>query len=1002
METTANAWSLRPRDGSGQPPDNRSRAMRDLRIAAGNPPTSRFGALGPGGACGLHPAGHPRGDALCSAAETTSGGSASRRVVPHRPMDRDLALSSHNLPFLESVYEQYLADPNSVDPTWRSLIAELEAGTAAPAGSASVAPSQTAAGIEQIDLQYRVDRMIANYRLFGHIGADIDPLGRPRDMITPALDLSFYGLTEAHLDRRFSASDLFIGSGPVTLREIVGRLRRTYCRKIGVEYFGINRIEQRAWLRERMEAVENEVLPSPEEQGRLLESLVRVDSVDKFIHTKFIGAKRFSIAGAESMIALLETLVESAGDEHGVEGIIMGMAHRGRLNVMMNVMGQTPAQIFSRFAGGDPLENLGRGDVKYHLGSHRWHRTHGGKELYLALGFNPSHLEAIVPVMTGRVRAGQDLMSDAERRRMLLVSIHGDAAIMGQGVVAETLNLAHLPGYTIGGTIRVVINNQVGFTTNPIESRSTVYCTAVADMLHVPVFHVNGDDPEAAAYVARLALAYRQRFRTDVIIDLVCYRRFGHNEGDEPTFTQPSMYEIIHRQPSVREKYQALLLSRGTVTEAQVKALDETVRAELERALDEVRRQSLSTAPPPMHGVWESYRGGPDSEVPIVETKVPLSRLEAITRHVTAAPEGFTLHPKLARFVEELQQMGAGQAPVSWAFAEHMAYGSLLLDGASVRLSGQDTMRGTFTHRHVGWVDPKTEQRHVPLATLPGAKGSFSVYNSPLSEFAVLGFEFGYTLAAPETLVIWEAQFGDFCNGAQVIIDQFISSSEDKWNRISGLVMFLPHGYEGQGPEHSSARLERFLQLCAEDNMQVCNFTTPAQLFHALRRQIVRKWRKPLIVMTPKSLLRTKASFSPLSELHEGRFHRMIDDAEVDPGAVKRVMLCSGKIYYELAAARAARGRRAVAIVRVEQLYPLADETLLDALPYPAGTPAVWVQEEPANMGAWWHWRSRFGDTLAGRFPLSRVSRDPSPSPATGSHASHDLEQRRLVEQALG
>jgi 2-oxoglutarate dehydrogenase E1 component len=956
-----------------------------------------------GGGCGPHTVGRPFTDALCSAAETTPAARRAAQVVSHRPMDRDLALSSHNLPFLESVYEQYLADPNSVEPEWRSLLAELDAGATAPASSASVAPSQTAAGAEQIDLQYRVDRMIANYRLLGHIGADIDPLGRPRDITTPALDLSFYGLSEAHLDRRFSASDLFIGSGPVPLREIVGRLRRTYCRKIGVEYFGMNRIEQRAWLRERMEAVENEVLPSPQEQQRLLESLVRVDSVDKFIHTKFIGAKRFSISGAESMIALLETLVEDAGDAHGVEGIIMGMAHRGRLNVMMNIMGQTPAQIFSRFAGGDPLENLGRGDVKYHLGSHRWHRTQGGKEIYLALGFNPSHLEAIVPVMTGRVRAGQDLMGDAERRRMVLVSIHGDAAIMGQGVVAETLNLAYLPGYTIGGTIRVVINNQVGFTTNPMESRSTVYCTAVADMLHVPVFHVNGDDPEAAAYAAKLALAYRQQFHSDVIIDLVCYRRFGHNEGDEPTFTQPSMYEIIHGQKSVREKYQALLLSRGTVSEEQVKGMEDAVRTELEHALDEVRRQSLSTAPPPMHGVWESYPGGPDSKVPDVETKVPLPTLQAITKHVTTPPEGFSLHPKLVRFVEELQQMGAGEAPVSWAFAEHMAYGSLVLDGASVRLSGQDTVRGTFTHRHVGWVDTKTEQRYMALATLPGAKGTFTAYNSALSEFAVLGFEFGYTLAAPETLVIWEAQFGDFCNGAQVIIDQFISSSEDKWNRISGLVMFLPHGYEGQGPEHSSARLERFLQLCAEDNMQVCNFTTPAQLFHALRRQIVRKWRKPLIVMTPKSLLRTKASFSPLSELHAGRFHRTIDDDGVDPAAVKRVMLCSGKIYYELAAARAVRERGDVAIVRVEQLFPFPSMELRETLArYEGARQLYWVQEEPRNMGAWTFVRSRLESLAEGRWEDPRfVGRVPSASPATGSSESHKFEQDQIMEEAF-
>jgi 2-oxoglutarate dehydrogenase E1 component len=586
---------------------------------------------------------------------------------------------------------------------------------------------------------------------------------------------------------------------------------------------------------------------------------------------------------------------------------------------------------------------------------------------------------------------------------MILVTIHGDAAIMGQGVVPETLNLAHLPGYTVGGTIRVVINNQVGFTTNPSESRSTVYCTAVADMLHVPVFHVNGDDPEAAAYVAKLAVAYRQRFHSDVIIDLVCYRRFGHNEGDEPTFTQPSMYSVIQRQASVREKYQQQLIERGTVTEADVQRLDEQVRAELEHALDEVRQKSPSTAPPPMHGVWERYQGGPDAEVPVVETKVPRATLEAIAQHVTTVPEGFHLHPKLTRFVDELRQMGAGGSPVSWAFAEHMAYGSLLLDGASVRLSGQDAMRGTFTHRHAGWVDAKDERRYCALGTLPGAKGSFAVYNSPLSEFAVLGFEFGYTLAAPETLVIWEAQFGDFANGAQVIIDQFISSSEDKWNRISGLVMFLPHGYEGQGPEHSSARLERFLQLCAEDNMQVCNFTTPAQLFHALRRQIVRKWRKPLVIMTPKSLLRTRASFSPLSELYEGQFHRMIDDAEVDPRAVRRVSLCSGKVYYDLLEARKARGRDDVALLRVEQLYPFPAAALEQALSrYEGARQLQWVQEEPRNMGAWSFVRPRLEAVAGERWQAPRfVGRPASASPATGSSESHKFEQDQLMEEAF-
>ena len=916
-------------------------------------------------------------------------------------MDRDQALSSYNLPFLESMYEQYLEDPGSVDPQWRAHLQSLVEGQPLPSVTISGGNGDAARAAEQIDLQNRVDKLIANYRLLGHLGADIDPLERARRVSSPALDLSFYGLRDEHLDRRFSAGALF-GGKTVSLREIHERLQRTYCRKLGVEYWHINRVEHRSWLREQMEPVENLVLPSPEEQTRLLSSLVRVDNVDKFLHTKFIGAKRFSIAGAESVIALLETLVEEAG-EQGVESVIMGMAHRGRLNVMMNIMGQTPAQIFSRFAGDDPLENLGRGDVKYHLGCHRRYTTHGGKEMYLALGFNPSHLEAITPVMTGRVRAGQDLGGDGDRSKMLLVSMHGDAAVMGQGVYAETLNLCRLPGYSIGGTIRVVLNNQVGFTTNPSDSRSTVYCTAVADMLHAPIIHVNGDDPEAAAYAARLAVSFRQRFHSDVIIDLVCYRRFGHNEGDEPTFTQPNMYAKVKEQVSVRAKYEKTLLERGTVTEAQVRQMDQDSRDEFEVALEEVRTKGFSTAPPPMHGIWESYRGGPDGEAPEVDTNVPRETLEKIAEHVSTPPQGFNLHRKLQRFVKELKQMGQGDAPVSWAFCEHMAYGSLLLDGANVRLSGQDAMRGTFTHRHAGWIDNDSEDRHLALDGLPGAKGRFEVYNSPLSEFAVLGFEFGYSLAAPETLVIWEAQFGDFANGAQVIIDQFISSSEDKWNRISGLTMFLPHGYEGQGPEHSSARLERFLQLCAEDNIQVCNFSTPSQVFHALRRQVRRKWRKPLIVMTPKSLLRTRESFSPLSELYEGSYRRIIDDATETPEKVRRVMLCSGKVYYDLVAARAERKRDDVAIVRVEQLYPFPQAELTEALSrYGKADEIQWVQEEPQNMGAWTFVRSRIEELAGDRFQRPRfVGREASASPATGSPASHKFEQDKIMEEAF-
>jgi 2-oxoglutarate dehydrogenase E1 component len=928
-------------------------------------------------------------------------------------MDHDRTLSSYNLPFLESLYEQYRTDPSSVAPQWRDLMAKADRGEGWPsngharpaASSVAVPVPPTAPGhdvAEQIILQNHVDKLIHNYRAMGHIEAELDPLARPRQVTTPALSLEFNGLSEAHLDRLFNPGMLFPERELVPLHEIVGRLQRTYCRHVGVEYWQINRVEQRDWLREQMEPVENEVVPSKDEQLAILRELAWADNADDFIHKKFIGAKRFSIAGAESLLSVLFTILEEAG-EHGVESVYMGMAHRGRLSVMMNIFGQAPAKIFAKFAGGDPTENLGRGDVKYHLGCYRDYETRHGKKIYTSLAFNPSHLEAITPVLTGRVRAGQDLAGDTERTHGLGVTMHGDSAFIGQGVVAETFNLSLLPGYRTGGTIRIVINNQVGFTTNPKDARSTVYATAMADMLHCPIFHINGDDPEAAAFAARLAVAYRQKFQHDVIIDLVCYRRFGHNEGDEPTFTQPVMYEIIKKQASVRQQYQARLVERGTIDEAGCQALDAECRESYEEALAEVQRNGMSTAPAPMHGVWEDYHGGPDAKVPDADTSIDDATIAAVTKAMTTPPEGFTLHRKLERFIDELGQMGRGETPVSWAFAEHLAYGSLLREGASVRFTGQDAVRGTFSHRHAGWTDVKEERRYFPLDHIDGKRGCFEIHNSPLSEFAVLGFEFGYSLAAPNTLVVWEAQFGDFVNSAQVIIDQFISSSEDKWNRLSGLVMLLPHGYEGQGPEHSSARLERFLQMCAEDNMQVCNFSTPAQVFHALRRQVRRSWRKPLIVMTPKSLLRTRESFSALSDFTDGQFQRIIDDHEAVDASVERVLLCSGKVYYDLLAARG--DRRDVAIVRVEQLYPFPAELLRASLSrFGRAKTLVWVQEEPKNMGAWTFVRPRlealFGTSV--RPDLRFVGREASASPATGSPDSHKFEQDQILQRAFG
>ncbi len=919
-------------------------------------------------------------------------------------MDIERSLTSHNIAFLEAVYEQYERDPASIDPGWRTVI-ERERARPSNGGNGNLLALARAHGgdrAEQIALQSSVDRLIEHYRLLGHLRASIDPLGRPRPFQTDALDPAFFGLGPQHRERSFAPGTLFPGRSSATLAEILDRLQRTYTRGIGVEYWQINDVEQRNWLRDRMEACENEVVPPPGDQFQLLRSLTRADTVDRFLHTKFIGAKRFSIDGAESMISLLETMVDHAGDL-GVDEVIFGMAHRGRLSLLLTLLGATPAQVFSRFAGGeDPREGLGSGDVKYHLGSWRQYRNRTGKPMYLALAFNPSHLEAITPVIAGRVRAAQDRRPPGKQNAVLGVTLHGDAAMMGQGVVAETLNLSRLRCYGNEGSIRVIINNQLGFTTNPEEGRSTIYPTAVGDMLNVPVFHVNGDDPEAAAYVALLAIEFRQRYRQDVLIDLVCYRRFGHNEADEPTFTQPRMYELISTRKPVLELYEDRLISRATVTRDQIKQLHDEFRAEFDQALEEIKSRGPQPLRSPMHGVWENYVGGPDSPNHDVPTAITASSVEHIGNALTTIPSGFSLHPKLERFIHELGEMARGEAPVSWAMAEHLAFGSLLLQGSHVRLSGQDCMRGTFTHRHAGYVDTKTEARYFPLCHLSPQQGRFDVCNSPLSEFAVMGFEFGYTLAAPDTLVLWEAQFGDFCNGAQVIVDQFLSSSEDKWNRLSGLVLLLPHGFEGQGPEHSSARLERFLQLCGEDNMQVCHLSTPAQYFHVLRRQALRKWRKPLILMTPKSLLRTRTSFSPLDQCTSGTFQRFIDDGSVDPAKVTRVVASCGKVYYDLLARRTATNREDVALVRCEQLYPLPTAAIESALRrYPNCRELVWAQEEPRNMGAWSYLRPIFEGILGGRFAPRYAGRAESASPATGSLQSHELEQKMIQDDAF-
>ncbi|MCA9603522.1 MAG: 2-oxoglutarate dehydrogenase E1 component, partial [Myxococcales bacterium] len=715
----------------------------------------------------------------------------------------------------------------------------------------------------------------------------------------------------------------------------------------------------------------------------ILTKLTDAEIFEQFLHTKFIGAKRFSVEGAESVIPMLDLLIERSA-ELGVEEVVLGMAHRGRLNVMVNIMEMNVREIFAGFDDDNPELHLGGGDVKYHLGYSVDRMTPAGKSVHLTLTFNPSHLEFVNPVVEGRVRAKQDRRQDPDRGRVVPLLIHGDAAFAGQGIVTETLNLSYLEGYSTGGTIHIVVNNQVGFTTNPSESRSTRYCTDVTRMLRCPVFHVNGEDPEAVAQAVTLAAEFRQKFHRDVVIDLYCYRKYGHNEADEPRFTQPLMYDAIDRKKTVREEYVNRLVQTGKITQEQADEIIARRRASLEAALQEIRKNGHSDAPNSMQGLWSNYRGGNDDDVPDVDTSYSKDKLVGLLRRINTVPDGVKLNPKVARlFRQRIEGVQQGE-PVDWGTAETLAYATLVSEGHRVRISGQDSRRGTFSHRHAVVYDRETGEAECPLAEVATAPDGFVVFDSPLSEAGVLGFEFGFSLDSPDVLTIWEAQFGDFVNGAQVITDQLLFSSEDKWERLSGIVLLLPHAFEGQGPEHSSARLERFLSQCAEDNIQVCNLTTPAQIFHCLRRQVLRPWRKPLVIMSPKSLLRHPAARSTVEELATGEFQRIIKDSVVKPSKARRVLLCSGKVYYDLLKARDERNIDDIAIVRVEQLYPLRGAELKRVLRYyKDGTDLVWVQEEPWNMGAWYYVRARFPD-IFGKRDIRCMSRVESASPATG------------------
>ncbi len=909
--------------------------------------------------------------------------------------------------YIENLYEQYRQDPEKIEESWSSFFKGYE--YASDNGNGQSAES---AGIplDQIGKELRVLALIKAYRDRGHLLSTTNPIRQRRDR-QPMVNLEDFGLEEADLKTVFF-SGREIGLQNATLEQIIARLKEVYAGNIGFEYHHIANRLKRRWMRTRIEAHQpgQDYGISQEKKRRILEKLNGAVMFERFLHTKYIGQKRFSLEGGENAIVMLDGLITEAA-RGGVEEIVIGMAHRGRLNVLANIMGKTYAQIFNEFEGmAVPDQSFGDGDVKYHLGFSSQVETPEGDKVHLKLTPNPSHLEAVNPVVEGFARAKADILYDRDYDRILPILIHGDAALAGQGVVFETVQMSQLDGYKTGGTIHVVINNQVGFTTNWDEARSSVYSTGVAGVVGAPVFHVNGDDPEAVLFVCEMALHYRQEFNTDIFIDMVCYRRHGHNEGDDPEFTQPQMYKIIKNHPDPREIYSKELIDRGDVDAALAKEMEESFWGILQERLDEVRENPLDYEYQEPEQAWRQLKKKTDASdyQNSPETGVSSKQVEYILDHLTTLPDGFEPLRKVERLFKNIRKQRASDR-LDWAMGELLAYGTLLMEGRNIRMSGQDVKRGTFSHRHAIIRDQKTYEAHNRLSRLSDDQGEFHIYNSLLSEFAVLGFEFGYSLATPNDLVLWEAQFGDFANGAQTMWDQFVSSSESKWRRMSGLIALLPHGYEGQGPEHSSARLERFLQLCAEYNMTVANISTPANLFHILRRQLARPFRKPLIIMSPKSLLRHPECVSAVADFSEGtRFQELIDDPKISARGnkkVKRLLFCSGKIYYDLLAHRAEHPHDDVAVVRIEQLYPLPIDQINAILKrYSNAETILWVQEEPGNMGAWQYVNSMLRDPELNLNPeeMDFVGRKTSASPATGFKKVHDAEQQRIVQVAFG
>jgi 2-oxoglutarate dehydrogenase E1 component len=929
-------------------------------------------------------------------------------------LESSSAFSGSNASFIEALYEQYLSDPASISNDWRERFDRLPGNRSEEKSHRPVKNHFLQLGKKKIphrptfqdclspnaaEQQAAVLRLINGYRFRGHQCGNLDPLKLQDPVYIPDLDLAFHQLDQVDPSTVFNTGSLYAPER-LSLSDILVRLQKAYCGTIGSEYLHITDTTQKRWIQERIEDRDGAIYISREKKKWLLTLLTASEGLEKYLHSKYVGQKRFSLEGGESLIPLLDELIQYAGEKN-LNEVVIGMAHRGRLNVLTNILGKPPQEIFDEFEGRIEVnpERLA-GDVKYHMGFSTDIDTPGGI-VHIALGFNPSHLEIIDPVVEGSVRARQKRRGDARGEQVLPVLIHGDSAFAGQGVVMETLNLSQTRGYTTGGTVHIVINNQIGFTTsNPLDTRSTYYCTDVAKMVQAPIFHVNGDDPEAVIFVTRLALDFRMQFHKDVVIDMICYRRHGHNEADEPAVTQPRMYKKIRNHPTVRKIYQDTLVADGVIAPEWAEELIENCRNSLEGGWV-VSRPVVCAIKHPYAVDWRPYKRV-DWRHP-AETKISLQRTDSLTKKMLHLPEGFMLHSRVEKIWSERRRMASGDQLIDWGFAETLAYASLLTDGYSIRLSGQDTARGTFFHRHAVIHDQTTGEMYVPLRNLQVDQADFTVIDSLLSEEAVLGYEYGYATAEPNALTLWEAQFGDFANGAQVVIDQFISSGGEKWGLQCGLVMLLPHGYEGQGAEHSSARLERYLRLCANHNMQVCSPTTPAQIFHLLRRQMIRPLRIPLIVMTPKSLLRHRLATSPKQDFLEGEFLSVIDEFDnLDPNLIQRLIICAGKIYYELLEARRSRGLEDTAIIRLEQLYPFPKEEFSKIIiRYPNVEEYIWCQEEPQNQGAWDQIKHRFHDLIQSGRHFNYVGRPTAAAPAVGYRPIHLQQQKTLIDEAL-